>query len=125
VTMGGFLVLDEDGEAINIPNGEVTIHPNGQIEIEGSMIATLGLANFESLADMRPFGHNLYTAIPEAIPTAFNGNVLQGVRESSNVNVVQEMVNMITISRAYEANARMISIQDETLQQAVNNIARM
>jgi flagellar basal-body rod protein FlgG len=44
--------------------------------------------------------------------------------ELSNVQVVREMVEMITLSRAYEANSRMITIQDETLGRAVNEIAR-
>jgi len=125
VTLDGFDVLDAGGNAIQLPHGEMIVHPNGQITVDGANVATLGLANFESLADMRPFGLNFYTAIEEAVPVAFTGMVMQGVQESSNVNVVQEMVNMIAISRAYEANARMVSIQDETLQQAVNNLARV
>ena len=124
VTLDGFGVLSTAGTPIQIPNGEFVVDPRGNVFVEGNHIATLAIANFESMADMRPFGHNLYTAIDEAVPTAFAGSVLQGFSEASNVNVVQEMVNMIAISRAYEANARMVTIQDETLQNAVNNIAR-
>jgi flagellar basal-body rod protein FlgG len=124
VTAGGFAVLDDGGDPINIPSGEIVIDNRGNITVGGAAVATIGLVSFESLADLRPFGHNFYTAIPEAVEIPFTGNLLQGYRESSNVNVVQEMVNMIAISRAYEANSRMVSIQDETLRQAVSELAR-
>ncbi|MCL2236022.1 MAG: flagellar hook-basal body protein [Defluviitaleaceae bacterium] len=124
VTMGGFAVLDASGSRITIPEGEFLIGQNGEVMVAGEQIATLSMTSFESLADLRPFGHNLYTAIPEAVETSFVGRILQGYLETSNVNTVQEMVTMIAISRAYEANSRMIQMQDETLRQAVNEIAR-
>jgi len=123
-TMGGFLVLDVGGNAISIPNGDIVIDNHGVITVNGDFVAALSLVNFADLADLRPFGHNLYTAIAEAVEIPFVGNLLQGFRESSNINIVQEMVNMIAISRAYEANSRMIQMQDETLRQAVSEIAR-
>lgn len=124
VTLGGFAVLDAGGNPINLPLGEIVIDSRGAITVGGTFVANLGLVSFESLADLRPFGHNFYTAIEEAVEIPFAGNLLQGYRESSNVNIVQEMVTMIAISRAYEANARMVTIQDETLRQAVNELAR-
>ena len=45
--------------------------------------------------------------------------------ESANVNVIDEMVNMITIQRAYEAGQKMIQTEDATLEQAVNNVGRV
>jgi flagellar basal-body rod protein FlgG len=54
----------------------------------------------------------------------FGGTIQQGMLERSNVNIVNEMVQMITISRAYETNAKMIQVQDGTLQKAVTEIAR-
>jgi flagellar basal-body rod protein FlgG len=45
--------------------------------------------------------------------------------EASNVNVIDEMVNMITIQRAYEAGQKMIQTVDSTLEHAVNNVGRV
>jgi flagellar basal-body rod protein FlgG len=50
--------------------------------------------------------------------------VVQGYLENSNVNSVREMVDLIALSRAYETNSRMVTIVDQTLQRAVNDIAR-
>ncbi|HPN65653.1 MAG TPA: flagellar basal body rod C-terminal domain-containing protein, partial [Candidatus Goldiibacteriota bacterium] len=51
--------------------------------------------------------------------------VLQGFVESSNVNPVREMVEMITAFRAYEASQKAISAQDQTLDKAVNDVGRV
>ena len=56
---------------------------------------------------------------------ATDAKVEQGVLETSNVNVVNEMVNMITIQRAYEANQKVITSIDSTLDRAVNNVGRV
>ena len=53
-----------------------------------------------------------------------NARVVQGTLEMSNVNVISEMVEMITISRAYESNQKIIQTIDETLDKAVNSIGK-
>jgi flagellar basal-body rod protein FlgG len=124
VTMGGYPVLDVDGNNIVLPDGTITIWEGGEISVDGEHIATLGMINFESLADLRPFGHTLYFAIEEAVEIPFAGAVQQSYLESSNSNVMREMVEMISLARTYEANSRMVSLQDESLRMAVNDIAR-
>ena len=56
---------------------------------------------------------------------ASDAQVSQGLIESSNVNVVSEMVNMITISRAYQAGQKVINAVDETLEKAVNQVGQV
>jgi flagellar basal-body rod protein FlgG len=51
--------------------------------------------------------------------------VRQGFKEQSNVNVVAEMVEMITVSRAYEANQKVIQSVDKTLELAANSVGRV
>ena len=51
--------------------------------------------------------------------------VIQGYTEQSNVNVVSEMVDMITITRAYEANQKVIRSYDSMLDRAVNSVGRL
>jgi flagellar basal-body rod protein FlgG len=110
---------------IRLPNGYITINENAQIFVNGEYIDTLLLTNFSDLHGLRRMEDNLFTisAHSEEIPVE-GVRIHQGFLEGSNVNIVQEMVQMITTSRAYETNARMLTAQDGTLQQAVNNIAR-
>ena len=56
---------------------------------------------------------------------AGNASIEQGVLETSNVQVVSEMVNMITIQRAYEAGQKVITAVDETLDKSVNDVGRV
>ena len=52
----------------------------------------------------------------------FNGRVFQEFLEESNVNIIREMVDMVTVLRAYEANQKILQIQDGTLEKAVNEV---
>ena len=68
---------------------------------------------------------NMYNLLDGGNRIATDAKVEQGVLETSNVNVVNEMVNMITIQRAYEANQKVITSIDSTLDRAVNNVGRV
>jgi flagellar basal-body rod protein FlgG len=57
--------------------------------------------------------------------TDSSARVRQGYIEASNVNVVTEMVNMITITRAYESNQKVLQTEDSLLDRAVNNVGRV
>jgi flagellar basal-body rod protein FlgG len=124
VTMGGYHVLDTNGNSIVLPDGIINIWEGGEVSVNGELIATISLVDFTSLADLRPFGHSLYFAIEEAVEIPFGGTVQQGYLESSNSNIMREMVEMISLSRTYEANSRMVTMQDESLRRAVSDIAR-
>ncbi|MCL1884025.1 MAG: flagellar hook-basal body protein [Defluviitaleaceae bacterium] len=127
VTQTGARVQGQNGD-INLPDGYIVINDSGRVYVNSEYVDTLRFANFtrDGLHSLRKMENNFfrvseYTA-GEEIP--FEGVVAQGFLEGSNVNIVQEMVQMITISRSYETNARMITLQDGTLQRAVNDIAR-
>ena len=123
VNHNGDRILGVGGNHITIPDGIIEITNRGEIFVDGSLVDTLRIVNFEDKSMLRQFGYTLFSRNDaEEIP--FEGSVQQGYLERSNVNVVREMVHMINISRAYELNQRMVTIQDTTLQQAVNDIAR-
>ena len=67
----------------------------------------------------------MYNLLDGGNRIATDAKIEQGVLETSNVNVVNEMVNMITIQRAYEANQKVITSIDSTLDRAVNNVGRV
>ncbi|MCL1845441.1 MAG: flagellar hook-basal body protein [Defluviitaleaceae bacterium] len=127
MTQSGGLVQGQNGN-ITLPDGYIIISEEGRVYVNDEYIDTLRFVNFDrdGLHSLRKMQDNFFRAsehTPE-VGIPFEGTVLQGYLEMSNVNIVQEMVQMITNSRAYETNARMITIQDGTLQRAVNDIAR-
>ena len=123
MTAAGGRVQGIDGDII-LPNGDTKVNEQGEILVNNEVIATLRLVNFSDLHSLRKMQDNLYftTEGSEEIPA--DAQVLQGFIESSNIDVVREMVEMINISRAFETNSRMVTIIDQTLQNAVSDIAR-
>jgi len=119
----GQRVLGEMGE-ITLPTGYVTISELGEVYVDGEYIDTLRIVNFEDKHTLRKHGHNLFNTTDQSVQTEFAGSIVQGALERSNVNSVREMVEMITVMRAYEANQRVLTIQDGILSNAVNDIAR-
>ena len=122
VTKDGRSILGERG-AITIPPGDVIIGDRGDISVNGEYIDTLRMVNFEDPHTLRNHGHNLFNSTDRSVITAFEGTVMQGALERSNVNSVREMIELITVTRTYEANQRMVTIHDNILGRAVNDIA--
>lgn len=123
MTTDGSYVLGENGRIV-IPNGNVTISENGYIYSNGEFVDKLKLVDFENKESLRKYGNNLYDRIEETEEKPFNGIIIQNHIENSNVNIVDEMVKMINVSRIYELNQKMIQTHDTVLGKAVNDIAR-
>lgn len=71
------------------------------------------------------YGENLYDLVDGGNVVASDAEMEQGALETSNVNVVNEMVNMITIQRAYEAGQKVVQSIDSTLDKAVNQVGKV
>ncbi len=131
ITSDGFFVypeitIPEDAESVQVtPEGVVSVMQVGQSE--PTEIGQFELARFVNPAGLSAMGHNLYeftaasgdpiTAVPgeEGI-----GTIAQGYLEVSNVDVVNEMVNMIIAQRAYEINSKAIQTSEDMTQIATN-----
>jgi flagellar basal-body rod protein FlgG len=90
---------------------------------------TLGLVDFINPSGLQPAGNNLFletaaSGAPQLGTPGQSGlgSLVQGAVESSNVNVVEEMVSMIETQRAYEINSKAISTTDQMLQFVTNNL---
>ncbi len=133
VTSSGYRVQP----GINIPSGAqtVTIGADGVItaQIAGqatpTTVGTIQLSDFVNPAGLQARGENLALETAASGPAQTStpglnglGTVQQGAVESSNVNVVEEMVNMIETQRAYEMNTKAISTTDQMLQFLSNNL---
>lgn len=133
ITNDGYIV-DVDGNRLQGANGDVqipidatdvAIKLSGAVYANGSQIDTITLTDFEDYDYLELYGDNMYTAVNGAVTKDSNATLLQGFTEQSNVNVVDEMVSMITITRAYEAGQKMIQTQDNLLSQAVSSVGKV
>ncbi len=140
-TSEGLPVLDTDGNAIVLGEdyiiSQISVSKDGQLCYPDEnnnpqpMGITIGLFQFNNPNGLEKLEESLYQqtaasgqAINEATNTAVEkSSVIQGYLEGSNVQVVDEMVNMIVAQRAYELNSKAITASDEMLQQA-NNLRR-
>jgi flagellar basal-body rod protein FlgG len=94
-----------------------------------TQIGTLQLADFINPTGLQAMGENLFSETASSGPPQTGtpgqsglGLLVQGSLESSNVNVVEELVNMIETQRAYEMNSKAIATTDQMLQFATNNL---
>jgi len=123
--------------AITIPTGaqSVTIAPNGVVTVllpgqtSPTQVGSLQLADFINPAGLQDAGGNLAVeSAASGAPTQGTpgltgmGTIVQGSVEASNVNVVEEMVNMIETQRAYEMNSKAVQTTDQMLQFATQNM---
>jgi flagellar basal-body rod protein FlgG len=126
VTHDGYPIIP----SISIPSNaiDVTINQSGQVlaKIEGqisfSNVGQIQVANFANEAGLSAEGNNLLTETPASgSPTtgapgsAGFGSILQGFLETSNVNAVEEISNLISAQRAYEMNSKVIQTSDEMM----------
>lgn len=121
ITADGYTVMGENGPIV-LSNGDFTVRPDGTIVQDGEVVDRLLIRDFVDTTVLRKVGSNLVEALEGAEDRPFTGVVAQGYLEQSNVNVVKEMVDMITVTRAYEANQKVIQAQDSTLEKAVNQV---
>lgn len=123
ITKEGNYVLGDNGR-ITIPNGNIAISENGYIYANGEFVDRLKLVDFENKETLRKYGDNLYDKINETNQKPFQAKIIQGHLESSNVNIVDEMVKLINVSRIYEVNSKMVETHDSILGKAVNELGR-
>lgn len=133
-------IVDKNG---NLLQPEITVPPdvagleiaaNGEVRVIQGLndapqtIGQIDIVNFVNPAGLKALGKNLFSQSPssgQAITArpGLNGTgyLAQGQLEASNVNIVDEMVNMITSQRAYETNSKVIQASDQMLQ-SINNM---
>lgn len=128
------VLTDADGNRIQGQAGDIAINPSaknvtisadGTITADGTVVDTLKIVDFEDYDYLKKYGDTMYEPVDGATTIDASTEVLQGYTEQSNVNVVKEMVDMITITRAYEANQKVIRSYDSMLDSAVNQVGRL
>jgi len=133
VTQDGNFLLDKNNQKIKIEDNSAKIDfgPDGTISMGNGFgnqpAGTLSLVKFEDARVLAKEGNGLYKIMDNKIKplAADNIKVAQGVLERSNVNSIEEMTNMITAIRGFEAYQKVIQSIDEADDQAVNSIGRV
>lgn len=127
----GYNLLDRAGNQItipaNIPNSRITVSPDGSIFTNGEAqpLAQIQVVQFDNRLALQKEGNSLFGAVNNAQPQQATGEVMQGMLERSNVEIVREMVELIHNHRLYEANSKAVTTQDTMLDTAVNQIGRL
>lgn len=124
VTKDGHMVMGQNG-VIVLNGSDFVITNRGEIIQNGEAVDTLRIRKFANPESLRKYGFNLLTVTGQSQDAEFEGTIEQGFVERSNVDSVKEMVDMITVLRAYESNQKLIQYQDSTLEKAVNDIGRL
>ena len=115
VTKQGYYVLGQNG-VIRLNGDQFTVESDGTIIQNGQTIDRLQIRQFSNPDTLRKNGENLLSPTEETAEENFTGQVVQCYIEQSNVDSIREMVDMISLLRSYEANQRIITAMDGTLE---------
>lgn len=130
VTKDGDYVMGEgpNGQLQRIqldPTQETFIDTSGRITQNGQAVGQLKITDFEDYNYLKQFGENFYLPAEGAEVIETDATVQSGYLEMSNVQVVREMVELISVTRQYEANQKIIQAYDSALDISVNRIGRL
>lgn len=126
VTQDGDRVLGTNGQPVKIdPLKDTQINVQGQVIQDGKVAATIQVTDFEDYNYLKRYGENYFEPLDGATKKDATAKVYAGYLETSNISVVTEMVNMITVSRAYETNQKVITTYDGTLDIAANQLGKV
>ncbi len=130
VTKDGDFVMGEgaNGQLQKIqlnPTQEASIDTSGRIVQNGQTVAQLKIADFADYEYLKHYGENYYIPVEGAEMIDTNASVQAGYLEMSNVQVVREMVELISVTRQYEANQKIIQTYDNALEISANRIGKI
>ena len=124
VTQAGDPVLDASGAHILVDDKRFEVRPDGVYFLDGVETGRLAVVNPRGQGMLIKEGESLFAPAPGARFRASGAAVSQGYQERSNVNPVMEMSAMLQALRAYEANQRAVTAQDETLDTLISQVGR-
>lgn len=128
----GYLVT-KDGDFVQGTAGRIRLDPlqpanideAGNIYQNDTRVATLDITDFEDYNYLEHYGENYYQTVEGFEEKAGDYKIVSGYLEMANMSVVTEMVNMISVSRAYETNQKMVQTYDTSLEIAANQLGKV
>ncbi len=125
VTVEGYQVLDDAGQPITLPDGDVSVSSEGAISVGGTAVAQLGIGVFTTpRTDLQHTEGNLFSG-PTASTSQDVPLVVQGYLETSNANPSQLMTQLVEVARSYEAAQNIVRNQDELLGKTIASLGRI
>jgi flagellar basal-body rod protein FlgF len=125
INADGFPVLGQRGK-ITLTGKKIAVAGNGSISVDGNEVDQIAVVTFPDLNVLKKEGHTLLkTESPEKEIAADQSQVVQGALEASNVNAVDEMINLLDSHRTYESCLRMIQAGDSLDSKAVNDVGKV
>jgi len=122
LTQDGNPVLGERGP-IGPLSSEFSVQADGTVLDKGQNVERLRVVDIPTTALQRE-GQSLYSA-SQPVQASANAQILQGSVEASNVDVSGQMVQIMTVMKAYEANQKVIQTEDSMLDKAVNEVGKI
>lgn len=128
-------LIDENGNAVVTSGGELYLQNNqfeidesGKIYVDGQVIAQIEIRQVQNPASLERVGQNYFKASSDTVfvenePMSYQ--VKQGMLESSNVDPLQEMVQMIELYRTFELAQKNIQTEDNNLNKIINQAGRL
>jgi flagellar basal-body rod protein FlgG len=122
----GSAVLDVYGQAIQLPVGtDISVAADGTVMAGGNSLAQIQIVDFPVGQQLTKVGNGMFSPPAGVQPQLATGvQLYQGYLEGSNVDMTEAMVSTMNLVRAYEANQKLMQMQDGTLRQAVNDVGK-
>jgi len=116
LSLSGGYRLTGDGGPIQVGSGTLSVGQNGEVEVDGLSAGRIAVKSVADVTSLERIGGSLFQ-VPEGqeLIDPLHATIRQGYRETSNVDVIQEMVDMMVAFRNYESNARALQTQDASL----------
>ncbi len=124
---GRWRVADEAGRPILVDpysGGQIAIANDGTVRQGEDVVSRLGLRSFDDRTELTKEGANLYRHHGATFKTS-TARVRSGFLERSTFDPIQGLASMIEVSRAYQMNANLLSLQDQTIGMAVTTVGRI
>lgn len=119
----GSYVMGHKGP-VKLNSADFEVEKNGDIKVGGKVVDKLMITTFDSPDKLKKIGSSYFVASGMG-KVSKDSEVMQGFLEMSNVNPIKEMVDMITVMRAYEANQKVLQTEDTMLGRATGEVGRL
>lgn len=125
VTLAGLPLLDTAGSPLTVPDNTnaITVARDGTISSETGQIGRIGLVNFANEQGLKKVGGGLFDAEGQLPEPLADGEVHQGMVETSNVQGVVEMTRMIETQRSYQSASKLVEEEHRRQREAISRIA--
>jgi len=126
ISADGFPVLGQRGSEITLTGKKIAVGSNGSVMADGNEVDQIAVVTFSDLSILQKEGHTLLkNGSSEGEIKAPQSQVVQGALEASNVNAVEEMINLMDSYRTYESCLKIIQADNSLDSKAVNEVGRV